>query len=149
MTIVIFIDDDDDGEPEWRWWFAKSCLQVHLSVISSVFSTANVNMSVRELRPKLILKITYIQLIFPLKMFKSNPAKNTIADNLDNNEIIMIMIMIRRWRWLFFYRPWREVQHVRKWRWGLVWTGSSIALTCSPKYRVWWRNTTKQFGMHT
>ena len=30
--------------------------------------------------------------------------------------------------------PWREVQHVRKWRWGLVWTGSSIASTCSPKY---------------
>ena len=102
MTIMIFIDDDDDdGKPEWRWWFAKSCLQVHLSVISSVFSTANVNMSVRELKPKLILKITYIQLIFPLKMFKSNPAKNTIADNLDNNEIIMIMIMIRRWSWLW------------------------------------------------
>ena len=72
MTIMIFIDDDDDGEPEWRWWFAKSCLQVHLSVISSVFSTANVNISVRKLKPKLILKITYIQLIFPLKMFKSN-----------------------------------------------------------------------------
>ena len=52
MTIVIFIDDDDDGEPEWRWWFAKSCLQVHLSVISSVFSTANVNMSVCEINTK-------------------------------------------------------------------------------------------------
>ena len=76
-------------------------------------------MSVRELKPKLILKITYIQLIFPLKMFKSNPAKNTIADNLDNkhhhhdndHDKKVKMAEINA---MMINGPWREVQHVRK-----------------------------------
>ena len=44
---------DDDGQPEWRWLFAKLCLQVRLSAFSSVSSTAMVLVMLSEDRCEL------------------------------------------------------------------------------------------------
>ena len=42
--IMMMAIKDDDGQPEWRWLFAKLCLQVRLAAFSSVSSTAMVVM---------------------------------------------------------------------------------------------------------
>ena len=87
-------DEDDDVEPGWSWWFARLCRPARLAATSSVFST--------EVRFVIAVKVKfflgfffifffgfffiYFQLITTLKMLKSDPAQNAIADNLDEED---------------------------------------------------------------
>ena len=87
-------DDEDYFQPGWRWLFARLCLQAHRAAFSSVFSTAvdhfdqdydevNSNFS----NEKNVYSFSYVQLILTLKMLKSDPAQNAIANNLDGDQL--------------------------------------------------------------